>query len=510
MHNKIFTIAIVTVFVAFAIVFDTFPRSTYSELEKRELKTFPEYAFDKLKDGSYMTEISSWFSDSEPYRDKFMALSMYVKDGLGVALAGEAVKFHASDTPMGADGAGGAAQGGGRQGKMELDEYVNDVTADENAKIANAGIIVVGSGADVRALMAFGGSSKGGVSYARLANAYKKAFGGGVNVYCMVIPTAVEFYCPDMAKSCTRPQLPTIKNIYAHLDPSVKPVDVYTPLGRHAGEDIYLRTDHHWAPLGAYYAAQKFAEVAGVPFPGLSHYAKRVVRGYVGSMYGYSKDISIKKAPEDFVYYVPNGVKYTTTYVNYTIDSHYRVTGEGRPYKSAYFFHFRDGNGGAYCTFMGGDTKLTVVRTSAKSRRRVMVIKDSFGNAIPGYLFYSFGEVHVVDFRYFKKNIKEYVKNNKITDILFAGNIFNAYSGAMYRNCMRFLTQDGRIVVPADPEGDKMSNDSLQRPVQAVPGGGDEGVPPLPTDRRQTVGDQGGHQRKGIPSSHATDSVSRH
>ena len=79
MHNKIFTIAIVTVFVAFAIVFDTFPRSTYSELEKRELKTFPEYAFDKLKDGSYMTEISSWFSDSEPYRDKFMALRAWCR-----------------------------------------------------------------------------------------------------------------------------------------------------------------------------------------------------------------------------------------------------------------------------------------------------------------------------------------------------------------------------------------------------------------------------------------------
>ena len=468
MHNKIFTIIIVAVFLAFTIVFDTLPRSTYSELEKRELKTFPEYSFDKLKDGSFMEEISSWFSDSEPYRDRFMALSMYVKDGLGVALSDDNVKFHASDTPAG--GSGNMA--GNESGELAIGEYKNDLTADENAKIANAGIIVVGSGDNVRALMAFGGGAKGGVSYANVANAYKKAFGSKVNVYCMVIPTAVEFYCPDKAKSCTRPQLPVIKYIFAHLDDGVKPVDIYTTLGQHAAEDIYLRTDHHWAPLGAYYAAKKFAEVAKVPFRDLSHYTKKTVRNYVGSMYGYSKDISIKKAPEDFVYYVPNGLKYTTTYINYTIDKNYHVTGEGKPFKSSFFFHFKDGNGGAYCTFMGSDTRITVVRTPVKNGRRVMVIKDSFGNPIPGFLFYSFEEVHVIDFRYFKKNMKAYVNNNKITDILFACNIFNAYSGVVSRNCTRFLTQDGRIIVPAEKtERSDVAADTLkkEKPVRDVP-----------------------------------------
>lgn len=106
---------------------------------------------------------------------------------------------------------------------------------------------------------------------------------------------------------------------------------MYTTLGKHANEDIYLRTDHHWSPLGGYYAAQEFARVAGVPFKDLSHYERRVVHGYVGSMYGYSKDISVKNAPEDFVYYVPKGVEYTTTYTNYTINKNYQVTGEGNP-----------------------------------------------------------------------------------------------------------------------------------------------------------------------------------
>lgn len=108
--------------------------------------------------------------------------------------------------------------------------------------------------------------------------------------------------------------------------------------------------------------------------------------------------------------------------------------------------HYRDGNGGAYCTFMGGDTKITQVRTSVKNGRRVMILKDSFGNALPGYLFGSFEEVHVVDSRYFTKNMVQYVHDNRITDILFANNIFNAYSPRIANAYIRFLDQAGGIV----------------------------------------------------------------
>ena len=300
----------------------------------------------------------------------------------------------------------------------------------------------------------------------KAANKYKEVFGSKVNIYCMVIPTAVEFYCPDKAKKRTNRQLPTIRNVVAHLDPGVKPVDVYTTLGKHADEDIYLRTDHHWSPLGGYYAAQEFARVAGVPFKDLSHYERRVTHGYVGSMYGYSKDISIKNAPEDFVYYVPKGVEYTTTYTNYTINKNYQVTGEGKPYKAAFFFKFKDGHGGAYCTMMGGDTKLTQVRTSTHNGRRVIILKDSFGNMLPGYLFFSFEEVHVIDSRYFTKDIIAYVEENKITDILFANNIFKAYSSHTYGSYLRFLHQQWHRpgADPAKAKGDSAVKHKVHQP----------------------------------------------
>lgn len=178
-----------------------------------------------------------------------------------------------------------------------------------------------------------------------------------------------------------------------------------------------------------------------MPFRDLRSYRRGVVRRFVGSMYSYSKDISVKQSPEDFVYYVPVGVEYNTTYIVYNVNKNYQVTGERSPVKGQYFVKFKDGSGGAYCTFMGGDSKITQVRTSTKNGRRLIVLKDSFGNAIPGYLFFSFEEIHIIDNRYFTKNMVKYVRDNKITDILFANNIFSAYSSKICTKYARFLTQ---------------------------------------------------------------------
>ena len=443
--NILYIVLVGLIFSAFVVVFDTFPRSTVSELEKRELASFRPFSFESLRDGSFTRDISSWFSDSEPYRDQLMTLSMSVKDLIRVTTGDDQVTFHASsDAPVLTE-----EEEEPLDTVTHPDSYENHLTADENAKIANAGIIIVGSGPNLRALMAYGGGANGGTNYAEAVNRYKETF-PSVNVYCMVIPMSTDFYIPDKVRSRSRPQRPTIENVYAHLSSGVKAVDIYYIMGDHAEEPIYLRTDHHWAPLGAYYAAQEFARVAGVPFRDLGSYERHVVHGYVGSMYGYSKDISVKQSPEDFVYYTPKGVDYQTTYVNYSIDSTYHVIGESRPVKGPFFYKYRDGSGGAYCTFMGGDTKITQVKTSTHNGRRLLILKDSFGNAVPGYLFYSFEEVHVIDDRYFTKNMVAYVQENQITDILFANNTFNVYS--VYRSFLRYLTQSGGIPHrPAEP-----------------------------------------------------------
>ena len=48
MKHYIYITLMTIVFVAFTVVFDTFPRSTVSELERRELAVFPEYTSENF------------------------------------------------------------------------------------------------------------------------------------------------------------------------------------------------------------------------------------------------------------------------------------------------------------------------------------------------------------------------------------------------------------------------------------------------------------------------------
>lgn len=468
-----FVTVIALVYLFFTAAFNLLPRSRYSVLEKRELNRFPSFTLDSLADGSYTAAISSWYSDTEPYRDTLMELSMQFRDLLGIRLGEQNIQYVSQEKNAVVETAGEEQDPVVAAEKQEhaeaAEDSVKSVKAfehvdaeggiDDVAKVASSGIILVGSGENVRALMGFFGTERGGAKYAEVINQYGATFGKSVKVWCMPIPTSTEFYCPEDAAKFTKKQWPVFNSIFSNLSNGVRAVDIYSVLAQHTDEPIYLRTDHHWAPLGAYYAAQEFARVAGVPFGDLSRYEEHVVHRFVGSMYGYSQNVAVKKAPEDFVYHIPTEVEYTTTYVNYTLDEEFHVTGESRPYKSKYFFSFKDGSGAAYTTFMGGDIKLTKVETSTHNGRRLLVFKDSFGNAVPGYLFYSFEEIHVADFRYFTKDVVSYVDENHITDILFANNITNTCVNYTYSRYRKFLN-------PVDPGLSAFSADTIPEAVK--------------------------------------------
>lgn len=468
-----FVTVIALVYLFFTAAFNLLPRSRYSVLEKRELNRFPSFTLDSLADGSYTAAISSWYSDTEPFRDTLMELSMQFRDLLGIRLGEQNIQYVSQEKNAAVETAGEEQDPVVAAEKQEhaeaAEDSVKSVKAfehvdaeggiDDVAKVASSGIILVGSGENVRALMGFFGTERGGAKYAEVINQYGATFGKSVKVWCMPIPTSTEFYCPEDAAKFTKKQWPVFNSIFSNLSNGVRAVDIYSVLAQHTDEPIYLRTDHHWAPLGAYYAAQEFARVAGVPFGDLSRYEEHVVHRFVGSMYGYSQNVAVKKAPEDFVYHIPTEVEYTTTYVNYTLDEEFHVTGESRPYKSKYFFSFKDGSGAAYTTFMGGDIKLTKVETSTHNGRRLLVFKDSFGNAVPGYLFYSFEEIHVADFRYFTKDVVSYVDENHITDILFANNITNTCVNYTYSRYRKFLN-------PVDPGLSAFSADTIPEAVK--------------------------------------------
>ena len=51
-----------------------------------------------------------------------------------------------------------------------------------------------------------------------------------------------------------------------------------------------------------------------------------------------------------------------------------------------------------------------------------MVIKESYANAFVPFLVNSYHDVYVVDYRYYSGGLTDFVKENKIQDVIFLNN----------------------------------------------------------------------------------------
>lgn len=294
-----------------------------------------------------------------------------------------------------------------------------DLSYLDNGEVLES-IIVLNDG---RGLPLYSGSYENGRCFAETVSEYKSRLGENVNVYSLVIPTAAAFYLPeqyyDEGVSAREP--PHIENINNNLS-GVIPVDAYSALEAHKNEDIFFKTDHHWTQLGAYYAAEKFAETALVPFDGLSEYDKKERSSFSGNLFTMMRDSQVKVKPDAFVWYEPKREVTTTAY-----DIHAENGTE-----QSYFRHPSQITDGAfYIVFHNG--AITHTSTGLETGRRLMIIGDSLPWALAPCLFGSFDDVWLFDYRGFEGSLTELAKDKGITDVLFCESISVAVSDSSYK-----------------------------------------------------------------------------
>lgn len=297
-----------------------------------------------------------------------------------------------------------------------------DIHTGEQGGEMSGSVLVLDDG---RAIDLYGGGYERGQNYAETLNKLKKLVGDQVNVFSLVAPTAVSFYLPDNLAYMSGSEWDNIDYLNGFLD-GVIPVDAYTALSQHVNEDIYFRTDHHWQPLGAYYAAEEFAKTAQVPFAPLSDYETVVMEGYVGTMYGYSgENPAVRNNPDTFTYYKPKN-NYTVTYYTQSLEN---------PYEAGMFLKSLDNLKVVqwYMVFFGGDGEVAHVHTDVGNGRKLVIVKDSYGNAFAPCLTNSFEDIWVVDMRDFEKSISQLVKDEGLTDVLFCMNSFSATGDNQYK-----------------------------------------------------------------------------
>ena len=419
------------VVVVVAVVLLLAPRSTISYEENRLLAEKPKFSLTSLLDGSYTSGWSEYYNDTVPFRSKLKKTISAMMQWTGVQSEEDTVFFgnvsqvkKKTTTPVATtesvETTVAVTAAGNDETNTEPAVTTTVVTTTEDPNDEPAAEIGEGIILDhKRAVCVYGGSFSVGQDYAETLNAYQQDLGSDVQVYSLVAPTAVSYYLPEEYANYTASETENIDNINSYLN-GVKPVDAYNALKPHTAEAIYARTDHHWLPLGAYYAAEAFAKVADVPFASLSDYDTATKKDYVGSMYTYTESAVLLDNPEEFTYYIPKN-KYKTTYYSTSFTD---------PTEGDLLMNL-DGydNSMYYLVFMGGDDKITHVETDCKNGRTLVIFKDSYGNALVPCLTSSFENIYVCDMRYFELNAIDFCKQVGCTDLLFAMNTFSATGG---------------------------------------------------------------------------------
>lgn len=449
LYNKISIAVILGVIALTAVLLAVLPRPKTSELEKRELAPMPEFSAKALFSGEYFSGIAEHFSDTVPFREQLVVLNSRMKKAMGISsptfygtvdIVADDEGNSLEETPVQTEPA--QTEPVPQQTDVAVSEKteendsavtetsaVSETTESETTGIAdfsNNGIVVDGVkmyGEDA-GVMLFGGNKKQGARYAEIINKYKASL-GNVNVYNMVVPTSVEFYLPKKYSKYSSSEKESIDYIYSCLSPDVTPIDAYSKLAEHTDEYIYLRTDHHWSPLGAYYAYTAFCEALGMEYHLITDYTEKVKDGFVGSLYGYTNDITLANAPEQFHYFLPPDVTYSVqTYYYDTL----------APKNGGALFHEYVEGANCYGMFLGADAIHTKITTSTKNGRKIVVFKESYGNAFVPFLVNNFEEIYVIDIRYFGTNAVDYIKKIGATDVIFIDNCFAANTSSLIKH----------------------------------------------------------------------------
>lgn len=260
--------------------------------------------------------------------------------------------------------------------------------------------------------------------YAGVLEYYQKVF-PNAKVSACVIPTSAIRIDNEEIKSKIPDQEEIFDRLAEIIGTKVNFVDTYGEMYTHRDEYIYFKSDHHWTQRGAYYAYKAFAESVGLEAAEHSDFdIKTLTDSYSGSMYEYTKDERVKSF-KDTIEAFMSKKKLTMTITD--------RSGNVATYDSAIMDWSK-----TYSAFLCGDNPYTVINVPENPQdRNILVIKDSYGNALVPFLAENYGNIMVVDTRYTSMNVKEMFADYDLTDVLFVNNLEAANSPAWAKMYLR-------------------------------------------------------------------------
>lgn len=239
--------------------------------------------------------------------------------------------------------------------------------------------------------------------------------------FIMISPTSAGIYKDEL-----EPYLPQvdqkklINEIYGKFAENVHKIDIFSAMYSARDEYIYYRTDHHWTSKGAFTAYKAAARKMGLPCYE-DYDVEKAADDFRGTFYSKCLYDGIKPDQIDIFKPGNNVVAYSLT-LNDGINEEYA--------RDIYFPEFLETND-KYCLFLGHNRALTKIKTNADTKRKLLLIKDSYANSFVPFLIQNYSEISVIDLRYVKTCITDYADPNEFDHTLF---LYNASTFSIDKN----------------------------------------------------------------------------
>ena len=379
---------------------------TVSEKENRALKARPAFTFQALFNGSFTKNFEEYYADTFPLRDFFLSVNQKLSNVLTQAAGKNDLVLIEKE---GKDDFGGEAL---------TKEPKKDVTQEQETKapyqpqvnddeVYENGYILIDK--DRKAALEIYGIDKTKIrKYTDVVNRLAQKL-SAQKIYALLAPTATEFYSPEDYHTGNRSQKAGIAYAYEQFkQPNLKGVDAVSSIGMHLDEYLYFRTDHHWTARGAYYAYSAFCQAAGLEPVPLNALKSGRIEDFVGSMYRYTNADVLKDNPDYLEYFLPRRQAEGEYYDNASMKNGHHLT----------IVSTKVNADNKYLAFIQGDTPLSKIVTDQKNGKKILVIKDSFGNALVPFLTDNYEEIYVLDPRNIETDLSAFVKEHGIQDVL--------------------------------------------------------------------------------------------
>ncbi len=400
-----------------AVCYFIVPDKDVSNDENRALAKFPQLTLENLTSGKYFAGINDYMSDQFPFRSSFIKLGDNISSALELKKSGDGDETHFIVN------AGNTSGGTGERLNGNENDF-EDKLADGGYVTENTGnsVIIIDKGC---AMEYYTFRYTDLQEYAATLNKFSSSL-EGINVYSMIVPTASEFYLPDGLYDDAHSQKNAIDTVYSMTVPGVNRVDVLsglTEITKNPDNYVYYKTDHHWTAIGAYEGYKAFCNSAKLDAVPLSDMVRERVEGdFFGSFLRLTKNEILTKNPDYVDYYIPQAeIADVTAFVDADMT---------RPYDTELFVNPRDAEN-KYMVFLGGDNPLARIITNNDTDRNLVIIKDSFGNALSPYFVSHYKNIYVLDPRTATTNIVEFCEKNEIDDLIIETYAFSLSSNGI-------------------------------------------------------------------------------